>query len=93
MKEKNVRNRKFRVSLQKYLTMDKKQDVAYFLSFCIEQYKNKHRLSGSEAMDVLDRYGVLEYLADHYEMLHTQSRQWILEDIDEFISIRKNKVS
>ena len=79
--------------MQKYLTMDKKQDVAYFLSFCIEQYKNKHRLSGSEAMDVLDRYGVLEYLADHYEMLHTQSRQWILEDIEEFISIRKNKVS
>lgn len=67
--------------------------MAYFLSFCIEQYKNAHRLSGGDAMAVLDRYGVLEYLADHYDTLHTQSRQWLLEDIDEFISLRKNKVS
>ena len=44
--------------------MDKKQDIAYFLSFCIEQYKNAKHLSGGEAMEVLNRYGVLEYLAE-----------------------------
>jgi len=81
------------VSLQKYLVMDKKQDVAYFLSFCIEQYKNAHHLLGGEALAVLNSYGVLEYLAEHYETLHTQSRQWLLEDIEEFISLRKIKVS
>ena len=53
--------------------MDKKQDIAYFLSFCIEQYKNSKHLSGSKAMEVLNGYGVLEYLAQHYETLHTQS--------------------
>ena len=74
--------------------MDKKKlDITYFLSFCIEQYKNAHHLSGSEAMAILDHYGVLEYLADHYETLHTQSHQWLQEDIDEFISLRKDKVS
>ena len=73
--------------------MNKKQDLAYFLSFCIEQYKNAHNLSGGEAMAELDKYGVLEYLAEHYEILHTQSRQWLLEDIEDYISIRKNKVS
>ena len=71
----------------------KKQDVDYFLSFCIEQYKNAHHLSGGEAMEILHGYGVMDYLVEHYETLHTQSRQWLLEDIDEFISIRKNKVS
>lgn len=71
----------------------KKQDIAYFLSFCIEQYKHEHSLSGNEAMSLLNQYGVLEYLANHYEVLHTQSSQWLLEDIDEFISLRKNKVS
>ena len=48
--------------------MDKKQDIAYFLS-----YKNSKHLSGSKAMEVLNGYGVLEYLAQHYETLHTQS--------------------
>ena len=69
--------------------MDKtKQDIAYFLSFCIEQYKEAKGLSGSEAMSLLSEYGVLEYLAEHWEMLHTQGRQWIIEDIDEFIKAR-----
>ena len=69
--------------------MDKtKQDKAYFISFCIEQYKEAKGLSGSEAMSLLSEYGVLEYLAEHWEILHTQGRQWIIEDIDEFIKAR-----
>lgn len=71
----------------------KQQDIAYFLSFCIEQYKNEKHLSGSDAMDVMSKYGVLDYLAKHYEMLHTQSRQWLMEDIDEFIALRRKEVS
>ncbi|MBR3619699.1 MAG: DUF3791 domain-containing protein [Bacteroidaceae bacterium] len=72
--------------------MDKrKQDIAYFVSFCIEQYKNTKHLTSAEAIDLLSQYQVLDYLSDHYEILHTQSRQWLLEDIDEFIKLRKEK--
>lgn len=74
--------------------MDKhQQDIAYFLSFCTEQYKNEKHLSGSGAVAVLEKYGVLDYLAEHYEMLHTQSRQWLMEDIDEFIALRRKEVT
>lgn len=66
-------------------------DIAYFLSFCIEQYKNEKGMDGVEAMRILDKYGVLEYLRDHFEILHTQSRQWILSDIDDFINMRKSE--
>ncbi len=69
--------------------VNKRQDIAYFVSFCIEQYKNAKNLTGEAAMRTLDSYHVLDYLSDHYEVLHTQSRQWILEDIDEFIKLRK----
>lgn len=69
----------------------KQQDVAYFVSFCIEQYKHAKHLTGEESMHQLDEYGVLDYLSEHYETLHTQSHQWILEDIDEFIRLRKEK--
>ncbi|MBQ8937527.1 MAG: DUF3791 domain-containing protein [Bacteroidaceae bacterium] len=67
------------------------QDIAYFVSFCIEQYKHAKGLTGEQAMRELDKYGVLEYLEEHFEILHTQSHQWILEDIDEFINIRKEE--
>lgn len=66
-------------------------DIAYFLSFCIEQYKDKNGISGTEAAVLLKRYGVLEYLKDHFDVLHTQSKQWLLADIDEFIKLRKEK--
>ncbi len=67
----------------------KKQDLAYFLSFCIEQYKAKKGMTGEEAFQLLNKYGVMEYLYEHFEVLHTQSHQWILADIDEFMAIRK----
>ena len=66
-----------------------KQDVAYFISFCIEQYKKEKCLTGEAAMRELDRFGVLQYLSEHAEILHTQSRQWLMEDIEEFINLRK----
>jgi hypothetical protein len=69
----------------------KQQNISYFVSFCVEQYKHAKKLTGSEAMAQLDRYGVLDYLAENYEILHTQSHQWILEDIDEFIHIRQKQ--
>lgn len=69
--------------------MDKrKQDIAYFISFCIEQYKNAKGISGADAVAFLSEYGVLEYLSEHWEVLHTQSRQWLVEDIDDFIRLR-----
>lgn len=68
---------------------DKKQDIAYFLSFCIEQYKNQKGMNGAEVLKTFASYGVLDYLNEHFEILHTQSRQWILEDIDEYINLRK----
>ena len=64
-------------------------EISYFISFCIEQYKQKHQLTGEQAMLELDKYGVLEYLEEFYEVLHTQSAQWIVEDIDNFINQRK----
>ena len=73
------------------MTTNTNQDIAYFISFCIEQYKMAKGITGAEAMTLLSEYGVLEYLAEHWEILHTQSRQWIIEDIDEFIRVRKGE--
>lgn len=70
--------------------MTKKElDIAYFISFCIEQYKMHISASGAEVMDLFDKYGVTKYLSDNFEILHTQSRQWLIEEIDELINKRK----
>ncbi len=66
------------------------QDIAYFLSFCIEKYKEQEHITGAEATRRLAQWGVLPYLADNFEVLHTQSAQWILEDINDFIRLHKD---
>ena len=70
---------------------EKELDITYFISFCIEEYKMHISATGSEVMDLFDRYGVTEYLSDNFEVLHTQSRQWLLEEIDDFISRKKQE--
>jgi len=42
-------------------------------------------------MQLLDSYGVLQYLSDHAEILHTQSRQWLMEEIEEYIRLPKGE--
>ena len=71
---------------------DKELDIAYFLSFCMEQYKNKHQISGEEVATLFERYGVLPYLEDNFEVLHTQGHRWLMDDIDEVINNRKNEM-
>lgn len=61
------------------------KEQIYFLSFCVEAYKMRHGLSGEEVVRLFDRIGVTRYLTDHCEVLHTQSKDWIVDDIDEFI--------
>jgi len=60
-------------------------DKTYFVSFCIEQYKQHRGISGTEAAELLYSTHVTEYLNDNFEVLHTQSRQWLMEEIDERI--------
>ncbi len=68
-----------------------RQDIALFVSFCLEEYKTAKGIPGEEALAIFLEYNLVDYLSEYYDVLHTQSRQWILEDIDEYINIRKGK--
>ncbi len=60
--------------------------IPLFLSFCIEEYKNMKSISGEQAMKILSETGTLEYLSENYEIIHTQSPQWIREEVDEYVN-------
>lgn len=69
----------------------KDKDIAFFVAFCIEEYKAAKGMTGKQVIDLFGRYGVTEYLSQCFEPLHTQGRQWLMDEIDEFIRIRKEK--
>lgn len=68
---------------------DKELDITYSLSFCIEQNGKKYQLSGDEVVSLFDRYEVLPYLEENFEVLHIQSHQWLMEEIDEKINSKE----
>lgn len=64
-------------------------NIAHFKVFCLERYKSKHQMKGSEAFRLFKEYGVLDYLDSFYDVLHTFGDQYIVSDIDEFIAARQ----
>ena len=69
------------------------KDIALFVAFCIEEYGAAKGMSGEQALDLFSKYGLVDYLSEYYDVLHTQGRQWLIEEIDEYIEIRKNRES
>ncbi len=64
---------------------------ALFVAFCIEEYGGAKGLSGEQVLDLFSKYGLVDYLSDYYDVLHTQGRQWLIAEIDEYIEIRRKK--
>lgn len=62
-----------------------KDAIAFFISFCVEIYKNAHSMTGEEASCVLANSGVLSWLESNYDILHTQSHYRILEEIEDYM--------
>ena len=73
-------------------TMSKEEkDIALFVAFCIEEYGAAKGMSGEQVLDLFSKYGLVDYLSEFYDVLHTQGRQWLIGEIDEYIEIRKEK--
>ena len=68
------------------------EDIEYkkneFIIFCIEVFKEENHLTGKETYGIFDKYGVLKYLYDGYDVLHTQGDRWLMNDIKEFLKLR-----
>ena len=69
----------------------KEKDIALFVAFCIEEYGATKGISGEQVLDLFTQYGVTDYLCKCFEPLHTQGREWLMAEIDDFIKINKEK--
>lgn len=60
-----------------------------FKTFCLENYRLAHGLSGAEAARLFTEYGVFDYLTSFYDVLHSMGANYLVEDIDQFIEARR----
>ncbi len=63
--------------------------ILLFFSFCLERYKNFANISPAETLFIFRKYRVFNYLRDVFTALHTQSENYIVTEIDEFIKAQQ----
>ena len=66
--------------------------IEQFQLFCLESYRQSKAISGMEALTVFKQLKVFEYLADGYEVLHTQGKSYLLADMNDYIMQRKKYI-
>ena len=64
-------------------------NTAHFKVFCLERYKSQHGMKGNEVVSLFKQYDVFDYLTSFYDVLHSFGENYIIADIDEFISSRQ----
>ena len=67
------------------------QEQFEFYTYNLEKYAVAKGISGLQAFALFKRYGVDEYLVDHYDLLHTQGTGYVIDEIDRFIQWRKRR--
>lgn len=59
-----------------------------FTIFCMENYKIHRSLTGKQVCELFEQYGVFDYIAEFYDVLHTTGHQYINRDIDIYLRSR-----
>lgn len=72
---------------QDQMTLDEKK--AEFIAFCIEIYKMKlGRVPGAKVAEYFNDNGTIDFLLDHYDLLHTLGREQLLIEIERYLKKR-----
>lgn len=64
---------------------------AEFLSFCIEAYKMKLGVSGAKVAEYFEDTGLLDFLFENYDILHTLGREQLIIEMERFLTNREGK--
>ncbi|MFV0591177.1 MAG: DUF3791 domain-containing protein [Draconibacterium sp.] len=76
-----------------YKRPNKLSPVQVFQLFCLESYRSAKGISGTNALSDFRRAGVFSFLASGFEVLHTQSKNYLVAEITEFINRRNATLS
>ena len=66
-------------------------EVSDFYIYTMEKYALAKGLSGLQALALMKRYRVDDFLLDHYDLLHTQGTGYVIDEKDRIIQRRKRR--
>ncbi len=57
--------------------------------FCLENYKTAKGISGKNALEEFKKHGIFVFISNNYEVLHTQGKNYILDEINHYMNNRR----
>ena len=69
--------------------METDSRIYRFIIFCLENYRKFSQLTAMQALALFRKTGTFQYLAEGYDVLHTQGKGYIVADIQDFINNHK----
>lgn len=81
-----------RVKEEMNLELSENEKVMEFVSFCIENFKVKFNMKGKDVANLFYKSGVIDFLIESYELLHTQGAEYIISEIQLFLENRGYKL-
>ncbi len=66
--------------------MIKLNNIARFQVFCLENYKTTKGISGRNALTEFKNNHVFDFISNNYEVLHTQGKNYIITEINDYIN-------
>lgn len=67
-------------------------EAGKFLIYCIEMYRRAKRITGRAAYELFRSTNADDYVRRSYGALHTTGEQYILADIDGYISSKSKTI-
>ncbi len=59
--------------------------IQSFQLFCLESYRSNNGIAGQKALSNFKKARVFSFLAEGYDVLHTQSQHFIVSEINRYI--------
>ncbi|GHV64124.1 hypothetical protein FACS1894199_01630 [Bacteroidia bacterium] len=60
-----------------------------FTVFAIEEYRHRKGLDGKTAIGLLEKSGLLQYIEDFFDVLHSYGTEYLIADFDDYLKNRK----
>lgn len=71
--------------------LNSEEKLIEFISFSIENFKIKYGMKGKDVANLFRESNAFQFLAENYDMLHTQGKEYIIEEIEMFLRNRGYK--
>jgi hypothetical protein len=60
-----------------------------FKLFCVEKYADKHGIPSNEAYALFENKDIIRMLDDDYELLHGHGFEYVINDIEQILELRR----